>query len=90
MKMNRRLLATMAGDKLDDYDEVMINDLIHIITDELSGLEVSDISIDTFQEILDSWAPPEAYDWAYDEAISEYEMAMDAKYESMKDERMGL
>jgi hypothetical protein len=85
MKFNKRDMQAQTEELLPEYNEAMITDLLFIIKHRLTDLEVEDVSIELFQEILDNWYIPEPYDWACDMAISKYESAQDDKYDLLMD-----
>lgn len=90
--MRTRDIKARAEEYEEQYDEAMIDDLKDAINDYLDGLSADSVSPDTIYEIVEEWNNilPDVWDWCHDQVQSDIDSYEDAKYEQMRDERMGL
>jgi nitrate reductase assembly molybdenum cofactor insertion protein NarJ len=85
--MRTRDLKALAEEKLDGYDEAMIDDLLTAFKHELDGQVVEDVNEEWIVEIFSNWqeTTPLPFDWAYDEVQSELDDIGDQKYQEWKE-----
>ncbi len=90
MGRNSRKIKNRAIEFEEEYDEAKAEQFRTEIKDEMEGMDVYEMDIDFFQGFIDSFSFPDRSDWAMDKACGEADDYADAKYEQMKEERMGL
>ena len=83
-------LKAMAEEKMNDYDEAMIKELLQMIEDELTGMSVEEVNKDFWTGLWDNWSPDDEFEWASAAVQDEIDAYEDAKYEEMRDSEMGL
>jgi hypothetical protein len=92
MGYNVNRMKARAEELLDGYEDAR-NEAFH---DEFEDMFMSktggllQLTEDDVQGFLDSFTFPDEDEWAFDQVQSELDDIADAKYEQMRDERMGI
>ncbi len=74
----------------DDYQEAKNTEFDQQLKDFLTADTETIVSEDDIQGFLDSFTFPDKDEWCMNKACGETEDAAEARYEQMKDERIGL
>ena len=87
--MRTRDMKARAEESLEEYDQARTEEFNNQFVNFLKSCNFpqEQVDEDDIQGFMDSFQFPDEYEWAYDQAYSEYEDAQDAKYQQMKDER---
>ncbi len=84
-------LKRLAEEELDNYDNVMIEELQDQLKDYLDGISIEEVDSTEVYELIETWqaALPDPGEWSFNQVESKMDDYNDQAYEEMKEERAG-
>ncbi len=85
MGMNSRRIKDRAIEFEEEYDEAKADQFRTELTDEMKGMEVTEMDIDFFQGFIDSFTFQDVSDWCFTQVDNELADIGDQQYQAHKE-----